>query len=118
VKDGSSAMPDEETRSIMEAQSERLYGETRATLTGLKGLTEHLTECLLHAGEMSLAEALAEIQRYEGSDAAHQHHSSHARVLLPADKGSRRTDPTRPWQGSPLLASSADYAAPSASDRG
>lgn len=70
VKDGSSAMPDEETRNIMEAQSERLYSETRATLAGLKGLTEHLTTCLLRAGEMSLAEALTEIRLYESSGTA------------------------------------------------
>lgn len=66
AKDGGSAMPDEETRHIMEAQSERLYSETRATLAGLKDLTEHLSACLMDAGEMSLAQALQEIRRFEG----------------------------------------------------
>ena len=56
---------DEETRSIMEAQSERLYGETKAVLARLKPLTEHLVAKLLEAGEMSLSEALFEIRRFE-----------------------------------------------------
>jgi cell division protease FtsH len=56
---------DEETRSIMEAQSERLYGETRSVLAGLKPLTEHLAGKLLAAGEMGLSEALSEICRFE-----------------------------------------------------
>ena len=56
---------DEETRSIMEAQSERLYGETKAMLAGLKPLTEHLVGRLLESGEMSLSDALSEIHRFE-----------------------------------------------------
>ena len=58
---------DEETRGIMEAQSERLYGETKAVLARLKPLTEHLVGKLLAAGEMSLDEALFEIRSFEGS---------------------------------------------------
>lgn len=56
---------DEETRGIMEAQSERLYGETKAILAGLKPLTAHLVEKLLAANEMSLGEALLEIRGFE-----------------------------------------------------
>jgi len=56
---------DEETRSIMEAQSERLYGETKAVLARLMLLTEHLVGKLLEAGEMSLNEALFEIRSFE-----------------------------------------------------
>ncbi|HEX7810279.1 MAG TPA: AAA family ATPase [Burkholderiales bacterium] len=56
---------DEETRSIMEAQSERLYVETRAVLARHKPLTEHLVGKLLEAGEMSLNEALFEIRSFE-----------------------------------------------------
>jgi cell division protease FtsH len=56
---------DEETRSIMEAQSERLYGETKAVLAKLKPLTEHLVGKLLEADEMSLNEALLEIRNFE-----------------------------------------------------
>jgi len=58
---------DEETRSIMEAQNERLYGETKAVLARLMPLTEHLVGKLLEAGEMSLSEALFEIRRFETS---------------------------------------------------
>jgi len=58
---------DEETRSIMEAQSERLYGETKAVLARLKPLTEHLVEKLLEADEMSLSEALLEIRNFEAA---------------------------------------------------
>ena len=58
---------DEETRSIMEAQSERLYGETKAVLARLKPLTEHLVGKLLKAGEMNLQEALFEIRRFEAA---------------------------------------------------
>ena len=65
VKDGSGAPPDEETRGIMEAQSERLYSETKATLAQHVKLTEHLTDCLLTAGEMTLSQALHEIRRFE-----------------------------------------------------
>jgi cell division protease FtsH len=56
---------DEETRNIMEAQSERLYGETKAVLAKLKPLTEHLVGKLLEADEMSLNEALLEIRNFE-----------------------------------------------------
>ena len=58
---------DEETRSIMEAQSERLYGETMAVLARHKPLTEHLVGKLLEAGEMSLNEALFEIRSFEAA---------------------------------------------------
>lgn len=58
---------DEETRVIMEAQSERLYGETKALLARRKPLTEHLTGKLLDAGEMSLAQALSEIRGFEAA---------------------------------------------------
>jgi len=58
---------DEETRSIMEAQSERLYDETKAMLGRLKPLTEHLAGKLMDAGEMSLADALAEIRSFEAA---------------------------------------------------
>ena len=64
-KDGGNSMPDEETRSIMDAQSERLYSETKTVLAQFKDLTEHLTICLMKAGEMSLREALNEIRRFE-----------------------------------------------------
>jgi cell division protease FtsH len=56
---------DSQTRSLMEAQSERLYSETRAVLIPLKALTEHLVARLLQAGELSLAEALSEIRSFE-----------------------------------------------------
>jgi len=62
---GGGREPDEETRNIMEAQSERLYMETKAVLAKLKPLTEHLVEKLLQAGEMSLSESLLEIRRFE-----------------------------------------------------
>lgn len=62
---GESREVDEETRSIMEAQSERLYGETKAVLARLKPLTEHLVKKLLEADEMSLSEALFEIRNFE-----------------------------------------------------
>jgi cell division protease FtsH len=57
---------DAETRSIMEAQSERLYDETRTMLARLKPLTEHLVDKLLEAGEMNLNQALFEIRSFEG----------------------------------------------------
>ncbi len=59
---------DKETRGIMEAQSERLYGETKAVLIRLKQLTEHLVGKLLEAGEMSLAQAVVEIRSFESSN--------------------------------------------------
>jgi cell division protease FtsH len=58
---------DEETRSIMEAQSERLYSETKAVLDRFKPLTEHLVAKLLEAGEMNLSEAMSEIRRFEAA---------------------------------------------------
>jgi cell division protease FtsH len=58
---------DDETRGIMEAQSERLYGETRNLLARLKPLTEHLAGKLMDKGEMSLKEALAEIRSFEAA---------------------------------------------------
>lgn len=66
---GGGREPDEETRSIMEAQSERLYGETKDVLVRLKPLTEHLVGKLLEAGEMSLGEALLEIRHFEARPA-------------------------------------------------
>jgi cell division protease FtsH len=58
---------DEETRSIMEALSERMYGETKDVLARLKPLTEHLVGKLLNADEMSLNEALSEIRAFEAT---------------------------------------------------
>ncbi|MFD0667326.1 AAA family ATPase [Ramlibacter sp. MAHUQ-53] len=58
---------DEETRGIMEAQSERLYAETRDLLARRKPLTEHLSRKLMAAGEMSLEAALAEIRAFESA---------------------------------------------------
>lgn len=58
---------DEETRSIMEAQSERLYGETKSLLLRQKPLTEHLAGKLMERGEMSLREALHEIRSFEAA---------------------------------------------------
>jgi cell division protease FtsH len=64
---------DEETRSIMEAQSERLYAETRAILARHKALTEHLVDKLMEAGELNLHEVLDEIRAFEtaGRDTPH-----------------------------------------------
>ena len=67
TKDGASVAPDEETRSIMEAQSERLYAETKTALLPLKDLTEHLTTCLMNAGEMTLRDTLDEIRQFEAA---------------------------------------------------
>jgi cell division protease FtsH len=67
ANEGGGRAVDEETRSIMEAQSERLYGETKATLSRLKPLTEHLAGKLMDAGEMSLREALHEIRSFEAA---------------------------------------------------
>jgi cell division protease FtsH len=60
---------DAETRSIMEAQSERLYLETKSVLARLKPLTEHLVGKLLETSEMSLSEALFEIRSFESKEA-------------------------------------------------
>ncbi len=65
VGDGVQRGVDEETRSIMEDQSERLYGETKAILARMKPLTEHLVGKLLETGEMTLAQTLTEIRRFE-----------------------------------------------------
>jgi cell division protease FtsH len=67
LNDGNNRTVDEETRSIMELQSERLYGETKSTLSRLKPLTEHLAGKLMEAGEMSLKEALHEIRSFEAA---------------------------------------------------
>jgi len=64
---GASRNLDEETRGIMEAQSEKLYGETKAVLARLKPLTEHLAGKLMDAREMSLQEALFEIRSFEAA---------------------------------------------------
>ncbi|MEO7393016.1 MAG: AAA family ATPase [Ramlibacter sp.] len=64
---GASRNLDEETRGIMEAQSERLYGETRSLLARLKPLTEHLSGKLMDKVEMSLGEALFEIRSFESA---------------------------------------------------
>jgi cell division protease FtsH len=58
---------DEETRAIMEMQSERLYGETKALLSRLKPLTEHLAGKLMESGEMGLKDALLEIRSFEAA---------------------------------------------------
>ena len=58
---------DEETRSIMEAQSERLYSETKAVLARHKLLTEYLVGKLQAADEMNLSEALFEIRSFEAA---------------------------------------------------
>jgi cell division protease FtsH len=58
---------DEETRGIMEMQSERLYSETKALLARLKPLTEHLAGKLMEQGEMSLKDALHEIRSFEAA---------------------------------------------------
>ena len=59
---------DQETRNIMEAQSERLYGETKAVLERLKPLTEHMVQKLMEKDEMGLGEALAEIRNFEAAN--------------------------------------------------
>ncbi len=64
-RSGDAGSPDEETRAIMEAQSERLYEETLELLANYRPLTEHLAGRLMRAGEMTLAQALAEIRGFE-----------------------------------------------------
>lgn len=66
-RQGAGSGLDEETRTIMEAQSERLYRETKEMLARHKALTEHLVGKLLEAGEMSLSDALQEIRSFEES---------------------------------------------------
>lgn len=51
----------------MEAQSERLYDETKAVLDKFKPLTKHLVGKLLEAGEMSLSETMLEIRKFEAA---------------------------------------------------
>ncbi|HJV26083.1 MAG TPA: AAA family ATPase [Aromatoleum sp.] len=63
---------DEETRGLMEAQSERLYAETKALLTDLMPLTEHLVGKLLETSEMALDQALIEIRAFEAEQARRQ----------------------------------------------
>ncbi|MCG2577460.1 AAA family ATPase [Dechloromonas sp. XY25] len=65
---------DEETRTIMETQSERLYAETMNILSGQKALSAYLVDRLLEDSEMGLAEALAEIRRFEDGSLAVQAH--------------------------------------------
>jgi cell division protease FtsH len=77
LNDSANRTVDEETRSIMEMQSERLYGETKATLSRLKPLTEHLAGKLMEQGEMSLRDALHEIRAFEAAC-----HSFNSRVGL------------------------------------
>lgn len=67
LNDAGNRTVDEETRSIMEMQSERLYGETKGTLARLKPLTEHLAGKLMEQGEMSLKDALHEIRSFEAA---------------------------------------------------
>jgi cell division protease FtsH len=67
LSDGPGKDLDEETRGIMEMQSERLYGETKALLARLKPLTEHLAGKLMDRSEMSLKEALFEIRSFEAA---------------------------------------------------
>lgn len=69
-RDGGGRAVDEETRNIMEAQSERLYSETKAALTRLKPLTEHLVDKLLAVNEMTLSEALQEIRSFEAKSSS------------------------------------------------
>jgi cell division protease FtsH len=67
LSEGSGKSLDEDTRGIMEMQSERLYSETKAVLARLKPLTEHLAGKLMDKGEMSLKEALFEIRSFEAA---------------------------------------------------
>ena len=70
LEHGAGRSLDDETRALMEQQSERLYGETRTLLARLKPLSEHLAGKLMEAGEMSLRDALFEIRSFEA--ACHQ----------------------------------------------
>ena len=69
ARDGHGAQrdPDAPTRAIMEAQSERLYGETKVLLARHKPLTEHLVGKLLQAGEMNLRAVLSEVRGFEAA---------------------------------------------------
>jgi len=64
---GAERDPDAPTRAIMEAQSERLYGETKVLLAHHKPLTEHLVGKLLQAGEMNLRAVLSEVRGFEAA---------------------------------------------------
>lgn len=61
---------DDETRSIMEEQSERLFNETKGILEAYQGVTEYLTKLLLEKNEMTLAEAIDAIRGFEMKAAA------------------------------------------------
>lgn len=65
--DASADVLDEETRAIMETQSERLYAETRALLERHRALTEHLVGRLMAAGEIGLKDALDEVRGFEAA---------------------------------------------------
>ncbi len=78
---GSGKNLDEETRSIMEAQSERLYGETKNVLVRLRPLTEHLAGKLMDKGEMSLKESLFEIRSFEAACYEFSNRAGLARAL-------------------------------------
>src|SRR4030095_16567718 len=67
LSDSGNRTVDEETRTIMEMQSERLYGETKATLARQKPLTEHLAGKLMDQGEMSLKEARHGVRAFEAA---------------------------------------------------
>ena len=69
-REGGNREVDEETRRIMEAQSARLYDETKVILAGLVPLTRHLVEKLLEAHEMGLSEALQTIREFEAANSA------------------------------------------------
>lgn len=88
LNDSNNRTVDEETRSIMELQSERLYGETKGTLARLKPLTEHLAGKLMEQGEMSLKAALHEIRAFEAAC-----HDFNARVGL---NGAPNPQPAQP----------------------
>ncbi len=62
---GSGRDVDDETRAIMETQSERLFDETKAILARLMPLTEHLVGKLLDAHEMNLNDVLLEVRHFE-----------------------------------------------------
>ncbi len=91
--DGGHRPVDDETRALMEAQSERLYAETRAVLADLQPLTGHLTDRLMQAGEMTLRDALDAIQAFEAERAAG-----------PADAGPPTPAPAGQPAGHPVAA--------------
>src|SRR3954471_4414289 len=89
LNDSGNRTVDEETRSIMEMQSERLYGETKSTLGRLKPLTEHLAGKLMDHSEMSLKDALYEIRAFEAAC-----HSFDSRVGLNGANSAQPAQPT------------------------